>query len=398
MRDGGSGRQADLRLTSGGPCGRLLAVPGKRQHYVPRFLLRRFSIDPANKKSLIYRLDKDTGRNRRVNTTNEVVIGHYYRIKHEDGTVDDTADEVLDRIEDMAADVVAKLADPAYSVTGEDVQKLLLFIVTLKQRTPQGREALRETDERTAELWMEATLSDREHYHRVMRKYGGSDDEIEADRLRALEDLRNGRLVMESTPEREVALMFTALEQTTKKLSEEIGCVCVRVPAGSPATFIVSDHPVSHYDPTPKTPEAGAGFMSSPASLTLVPLDPKFALLLVQGKPQTWTDLETAAGDVDELNLLTYAWARDAIYGPTQEAVTGVRREARRNRKMLAEFAYRPPRIWVAEVDEESAERAGPHAFTSRFKGQQVTRKLHVTKEGLEEARRRAWSPSDTAR
>lgn len=33
-------------------------MPGKRQHYVPRFLLRRFSIDPANKKSHIFKLEK----------------------------------------------------------------------------------------------------------------------------------------------------------------------------------------------------------------------------------------------------------------------------------------------------------------------------------------------------
>lgn len=54
---------------SGGPCGpgdwlgptRVPIsedMPGKRQHYVPRFLLRRFSIDPANKKSHIFKLEK----------------------------------------------------------------------------------------------------------------------------------------------------------------------------------------------------------------------------------------------------------------------------------------------------------------------------------------------------
>jgi hypothetical protein len=51
-------------------------MPGKRQHYVPKFLIRRFAIDPTNKKSLIVKLEKRTGKPSRVNPLNELVIGH----------------------------------------------------------------------------------------------------------------------------------------------------------------------------------------------------------------------------------------------------------------------------------------------------------------------------------
>jgi hypothetical protein len=103
-------------------------------------------------------------------------------------------------------------------------------------------------------------------------------------------------------------------------------------------------------------------------------------------------DVQLTREDVDGANLLTYAWARDAIYGPTQEAVTRVRPIAKRNPARLAEVAYRPPQLWVAEVDEANA-TAGLQALTSRFKGCEVTRTLHVTHEGVDEPRRRAWSP-----
>jgi hypothetical protein len=371
-----------------------MLVPGKRQHYVPRFMLRRFAIDPADKKSLVFRLDKRTGRNQRVNPVNEAVVGHYYRIVGEDGTVDNTADEVLDRIETMAAEVIAKLTSTAYGVTGDDVEGLMLFIVTLKQRTPQGREALREMDERTGELYLEMMLSDREHFHRVMSKRGDTDEEVERERLEMLEELRAGRIVGQSSPEREVGLMFMAVEHTTKTIFEQLGCICLRAPAGGKSPFIISDHPVAHYDPTPKMPEAGAGFMSSPNSVTFIPLDPTFALLLVQGQSQTWQDVDITSDEVDEMNLLTYAWAREAIYGPSQESVTRARRLAKQNPRAMAEFAYRPPRIWVTEVDDKTA-TPGPHAFTSRFKGREVTRTLHVSQEGIDEARKRAWPPID---
>ena len=65
-------------------------MPGKRQHYVPKFMLRRFGVDSDDKRTLIWRLDKKTGRPERVNPINEAVIGRYYRITQNDGTIDDT--------------------------------------------------------------------------------------------------------------------------------------------------------------------------------------------------------------------------------------------------------------------------------------------------------------------
>lgn len=64
-----------------------------------------------------------------------MVVGHYYGMVLDDGTVIDAADEALDRIENMAANVVPKLADPAYTVSGEDVYILMLFTASLKNRT-----------------------------------------------------------------------------------------------------------------------------------------------------------------------------------------------------------------------------------------------------------------------
>ena len=216
------------------------SVPGKRQHYIPLFLLRRFCIDPQDKKSLIFRLDKKTGQNRRANPTNEAVVGHYYRMVLEDGAVDNTADETLDRIETLSSDVIRRLEDPAYEVNGDDVAQLMLFITTLKQRTPQGREALREVDALAGELFLEMRLSDREEYHRVMGA-GRPADEVEHERLQALRDLREGRVGVESTQSREVAMMFVALEQGTNAIFERLGVSCVRPRAGSKARFVLTD-------------------------------------------------------------------------------------------------------------------------------------------------------------
>jgi Protein of unknown function (DUF4238) len=353
-------------------------VPGKRHHYVPKFLVRRFAVDPADRKSLVFKLEKTTGRPSRVNPLNELVIGHYYRIVLGDGTVMNEADGALDRIESMAAEVVLKLAAPAYTVNTDDALRLTLFILSLKNRTPQAREALREVDERAAELDLEVRLSDREHYHKVMGG-GRSEEEVEEERLKWLEDLRAGRIGLASSPEREVALMLAGLPEATETVLASLGWRCMRVPMDSKASFVLSDHPVAHYDPTPMTPEAGVSFMSSPNSQTWVALDPKFGLLLTQQFPGTWDNIEVDDQTVDELNLLTYGWARDAVYGPSQAAVTRVRRFAKQNPRLLGAFNYRPPRVWVTSGGGE----AGVHEFTSRYRGQTVQRRLYVSEEGM---------------
>jgi hypothetical protein len=366
-------------------------MPGKRQHYVPKFILRRFAIDPADRRSLIFKLEKSTGRPSRVNPANELVIGHYYRIVLGDGTVMNEADDALDRIETMAAEVVVKLADPAYTMNPDDALRLTLFIVSLRNRTPQAREALREFDERAAELELEVRLSNREQYHEMMGK-GRSEQDVEEERLESLDDLKFGRLGVASTPEREVALMFMGLPEVTETLLATMGWRCLRIPPSSKASFVLSDHPVAHYDPTPKTPETGASFQSSPGSLTWVPLDPRFGVLLSQEGPRTWDSIDLSDDDVDEINLLAYAWTRDAIYGPSQEAVTRLRRVARQKPALLGEFRYRPPRVWVTEGGED---QSGPHVFTSRFQGQTVRRTLNITEEGMAEMRRYASLSND---
>jgi hypothetical protein len=366
-------------------------MPGKRQHYIPRVLLRRFAIEPADKRSLIWKLPKSRGGARRVSITNEAVVGRYYRMVLEDGTVVDEADEILDRIENMAKDVIPKLKDADYWVTGDDVFRLVLFIVTLKNRTPQAREALRETDEQMADLWLEVVLSDRERYHRTMGKTGRAAEDIEADRVRFLGELREGKLGLQSSPEREVALMLAGLPEAMERLLPVIDITCMRVPEGSKRSFVISDHPVSHYDPTPKAREAGAGFLSSPNSVTWVPLDPRFGLLLGQQRPGSWLNVEVSDAEIDELNLQTYAWAREAIYGPSQAAVTRVREVARAKPKLLHELRYRPPRVWVGRTDGGG----GTHEFRSRFRGNTAKALLHVRDAGAEHARRNAWPPEE---
>lgn len=350
-------------------------MPGKRQHYIPKFMLRRFGVDPSDKRTLVWRLDKKTGKPERVNPVNEAVIGRYYRVTLPDGSVDDSADEALDAIENEAADVIRRIGEPGYTASADHVMHLLLFALTLTQRTPQGREATREMDNQLSRLQHEVALQDRKHFYEVMRSLGKTDEELEQVRLKMLEDLRSGRVEVKSTPSREVWLMFSTLMDVFDELIERLGCLLLRAPADGKSPFVLSDHPVAHWDPD--SDDGGAGFLPGPRGGTLLPLDPQFALVFRTGTPGRWSEVELSADDVDENNLLTYAWARDAIYGPTQEAVSRVRRNAKRNRPLVAEFAYEPRRLWVADLSQGEP-REGWHTFKSAFQGRTELRRAYI--------------------
>jgi hypothetical protein len=348
-------------------------VPGKRQHYVPSFVLRRFAI-PSERRTLVARLDKATREIACRNPVNEAVRSRYYRIVHDDGTIDDTADDVLDRIEDKAAPVVERLARPDSELTVEELVALAWFVATLKHRTPEGREELHEMDKRFAELDFEARLADRAHWHRVTRKHFDDDADCERWRRRLLADLRSGDIVFPRDERREVGLMFTSVEHIVAALMEKMRWVVLRTPPGR--SFILGDHPVAHHDPTPKVQGAGAGWLSSPSAQTFVALDPSFALLF---EPSTTTELVEGLvppPQVDEFNALTHAWATAAIYASDEQVLRRHYEELERNPDHYARFRKRPPRVWIAEMPPGA--RGGIHQFRSRYGDETLVRELRV--------------------
>jgi hypothetical protein len=325
----------------------------KRHHYVPEFLLRRFNEDPSNRKSLLWRLPtKGPGKPERANPRNEAVIGHYNTFVFEDGRKDGFAEETLSHIDGAAAEAIKQLTEGA-ELDDEQWLMMAFFVVLAKSRTPLGRSWLRFNDETLAKTMMETQLSQAEGFAGFWNRATGeelSDDEAEAMRQELLGDLSEGRLVIESPHSREVALMFIALEKTAPIVAERLTWTVLRAPAGS--QFILGDTPLALYDPAPRVPDGGVGFLSSEHVETTLPLDPSCCLMLTPGdKP--WHEAEAKPEVVESINLRSYAWAQQAIYGPSQAAVTGVRALVKRQREQLARYLPKAGALWFGEETEE---------------------------------------------
>ncbi len=104
--------------------------------------------------------------------------------------------------------------------------------------------------------------------------------------------------------------------------------------------FILSDCPVAMYDVALRDGRGNA-FMSSPLAQTTLPLSPDICLLVLPSGPPL-AERTAPAEEVAAVNLRTYAWCKRWIFGPTEQAVRGVRKHASQDPVALAAVTPRP--------------------------------------------------------
>jgi hypothetical protein len=322
-------------------------MAGRRHHYTPRFLLRRFAERSGRREGLVWRLDKRTGQPRPVAPKYEAALPHYYRLVQDDGTTDSRPEDILACVESAAASALLRV-ERGEVPTDEERTWLALFVFFQHRRTPVGREWLKYLDELVAEMTTGVSLSNAEEFHRRASAVDAnmSPEEIDELRLELLDDLESGRLKLRSTPSREIACMFIAAERVAEQLVMGFSWAALRAPGD--VDLVLPGMGITLYDPTPPFLESGLGFASSPNVETILPIDPTFAIALTPGPP-SWNDVEIGADDVEEINLRAYAWSDACFYGPSQKVVTDLRASARRQRTRVAKFMPRPGRIWLAE-------------------------------------------------
>jgi hypothetical protein len=192
-------------------------VAGKRHHYLPGLLLRRFAEASGKREGLLWRLDKVSGQPRPVAPKYEAALPHYYRLEHPDGTTDSRPEDLLASIENATGPILQRL-ERGEKPTDADRAWLALFVVLQHRRTPIARGWLNFLDEFASTLMTEVSLANKESFHRRARSAepNMTFEEVEEMRLELLADLQSGRATIGSTPSREVAAMFVAADKVRR--------------------------------------------------------------------------------------------------------------------------------------------------------------------------------------
>jgi hypothetical protein len=319
----------------------------KRHHYVPRFLLKRFAEHPDAKKPSVWWLSKATGANARRNVENEAVIGHYYRISNATDVPAGFPEKVLSDIEGPAAEAIREVETQPRSLSLEHRQALALFVVLQHKRTPAGREHLRFVDELTHRLLTEVNLNNPESWADAMKTTGDfeSDEQAERERLETLRDFQEGRVIVESTPDREIAGMFLAAPEVSSFLATDAFSWSLLQPNGE-QRFVLGDSPVALYETGSPEKPGGLGF-AAPGVETTLPLSPTTCLLL---RPRAESRLRVIPVDdnaVRHINLRSYAWAQRCIWGASHQDVVDVRIAAKQDPDALYSVRRRDGVPWI---------------------------------------------------
>lgn len=329
-----------------------MATP-KLHHYIPRFLLARFSPNPKAENPPLVKLDVANSRGKCSHTSvrNEGAVSHYNRLDEVESLPPDIVEQtLLGRIDSEAAPVVAKLVggrqlDPAARFA------MAVFVHIQDRRTPRARH------------WMTYMLEQHKRLESINRlndpavieelHASGGEASIEETRQKAQDlahQIWNREVELKATHDHAVAGMFTAVEDVAPMIAGQMTWHVLHAPPG--AEFVICDHPIAKYDPgTP--PGLGIGWRSSPNVEVTMPVDATAALLLTPGPPRLrHHDVETQ--DVDDVNLRTYAAAEWSIYGRTQQVVQGVRVLAKKRPRLVRRYAVRPPMTHLVEQTEGS--------------------------------------------
>src|SRR5260370_22127253 len=124
----------------------------KQHHYVPEFLLRRFSTSPEEQHPPICRLDVKTGTISKLSTLNCAVVQHHNRLSAASDLPSGFPEAMLSYAEGRSVPVIVNLVRGEMLDMPERVV-LSIFIMIQQQRTPRGREWQRFGLEQATKLW-----------------------------------------------------------------------------------------------------------------------------------------------------------------------------------------------------------------------------------------------------
>jgi hypothetical protein len=303
----------------------------KRQHFVPRFLLAGFI---ARGKDRLVQLDLSSGRTVAVQPHLAASRRRFYDLPEAAAGERGDFEAWLALIESHSAGALSRLLDNPRELSHPDRATLSLFLALIDGRTPAGnaRNVGLSTD--IMRLLMTGALFSPRAFAEQQRRAGSerTDDELEESRMRMLQALRDGSLHF-ADPRMKG---FEAAVRTSGTLAQDIFAsvwMLLRVPDG--ASFVTSDQGLAMHDPAPPYPWSAQAWQSSSAVEVSVPLSRDWLLLIMPPdrdiRPAATFSRELAPDEVDELNLRTYGWASDYVFGPDQHTVTRLRSLARRH-------------------------------------------------------------------
>jgi Protein of unknown function (DUF4238) len=302
----------------------------KRHHFLSQFLLRGFAQTHDLKGCVFQMSTQDRKAPLRVDVKKAASRRHLYEVVDEDGISSNRNEGYLALVEHHAAPALRTLLENPESLSPGERATIAFFVAFQTMRTPAAAEQVTEAANAAFQSWAAEFHSDREAFADSYREHfgtGASSQEIEECRQETISQIRAGHLRLTG----QAAALSTGLIHAVDRVPVliEFDWTLLQAAGG----FITSDRGYAIDDPTPPFPWATQAILSSPNSETSVPLSDT-ACLLMRPLPMGGglTVRQADSHEVETINLRTFAWASEYVFGKTQQALVHVRIAARRRR------------------------------------------------------------------
>jgi hypothetical protein len=331
----------------------------KRQHFIPRFYLKRFSRE-RDGRDYLFQLDVDSGQPRRIQPEQAASRRYFYAALDDEGNRSNRLEGFLALVESHTAPALERLLAEPEQLSDSDRATIAFFFALLDARTPGGTERGADLADTTMRMMFANSFSEAASFAKKYRELFGdaTDDEIEEFRRRTLEMLRNGQVGYSNPRTAALSLTFSVSGEVAAYIFDMHWTLLT----SDEPSFVTSDRGLAMFDPEPESPWSGNSWRSSRRAQTTIPLSSSACLLIEPAE----TDLDVAtiaADDVEAINLRTYGWAGDYIYGETQDVVAAVRRAAKRR---PADIARPKPNHQVVVLETDSSDDSLAEAHRRR--------------------------------
>jgi hypothetical protein len=297
----------------------------KRHHFIPQLLLRRFRGDDK----LLRQLDKGTGKVLKKGVPSAASEDSFYTFDGEDGTASNDLEAYFGLVESHAARALRRLEK-----TGEllhpDRATLALFLAMLWARTPSAREQGEALSQEVFKLSASSYYADPTEFLRAYREREAegeadekSDDEVEEFRQEIMDAVQTGAVKIHDPGGSNVmSLLLESALESAERLYLHSAWGLMRAGEGE---FVMSDRAQAVFDPDRPFPWVMDAPFSSLKSQTTTPISSTSCLIVVPAPDKASFQVKTVSeNEVDEVNLRTFGWAREFIFGSSEEVVQGV--------------------------------------------------------------------------
>jgi hypothetical protein len=331
----------------------------KRQHFIPRFHLKRFAHE-RDRRDYLFQLDVRSGQPRRIQPEQAASRRYFYAALDDEGNRNNRIEGFLALVEGHAAPAFERLLDAPEKLSDSDRATIAFFFALLDARTPGGTQRGADLADTTMRMMFANSFSDSASFAKKYREFfgDGSDEEIEDLRRRTLDMLKGGQVGYSNPRTAALSLTFSVSGEVAAYIYDMHWTLLT----SDGPSFVTSDRGLAMFDPAPEYPWSGNSWRSSSRAQTTIPLSSPTCLLIEPGEAKL--DIGKAdASVVEAINLRTYGWAGDYIYGETQDVVAAARRAAKRR---PADVARPKPNHQVVVLEADPADDSLSEAHRRR--------------------------------